>query len=471
MENRFRYEQISDHIIEAVERGNLSPGCRLPSLRKMSERWDCALSVVMQAYGDLEMKGIIRSVEKSGYFVESPRNAPLAEQQTEAYHLKPEESRPLSIIGKVVEASNDSSVIPLGAGIPHHSLLPVNALRQSLGRAAREEPLLIQKYTDEAGYLPLRREIGQLLFTRGINAGPEDLIITNGCTEALSLALSVLTVPGEPVAVESPQFLGQVQILGELKRRVIPVPTSPSEGMDLDRLEVLLKKGLVKTVIMTAVHQNPLGFVMPPENRKRAVSLAGKYDAHIIEDDMYSECSHDHEIRRPLKSYDRSGRVLYCSSFSKTISPGFRIGWLMGGSFGKACANLKMTQTLGGSLLLQAAMADYLGRGTYGSHLKRLQKSIFLQSCQLKSLILESFPSGTTISSPGGGYYFWIRLPGNKGGLELFRDALDHRIGIVPGEAFSTGGRYGDCIRVSFGSPVTEETRRAVALLGRLAQG
>ena len=185
---------------------------------------------------------------------------------------------------------------------------------------------------------------------------------------------------------------------------------------------------------------------------------------------MYSDCSHDHRVLRPLKSFDGQGRVVYCSSFSKTVGPGLRTGWLAGGEWTRACGNLKMTGTLGGSPLIQAAMADFLENGSYHKHLRRLQKSIFIQSCQLKDLILDYFPAGTSLSSPRGGYYFWIRLPGGKDGLSLFREALGNNIGIVPGEAFSTGGRYRDCIRVSFGSPVTEETGKAVEVLGRLAR-
>ena len=262
-EGKYRYEQISDNIADSIEKGLITRGSKLPSLRKMSDRWECALSVVMQAYGELEARGLVQSVEKSGYYVARRREAPLPEQGAERYSLKPEASRPLSLIGKVVEASNDSSIMPLGAGIPHHSLLPVNSLKRSLSRVTKEKPFLLQEYSDEAGYYPLRREVSRVLLARGINAGPEDILITNGCTEALSLAVSVLTGQGEPVAVESPQFLGQVQILGQLKRNVIPIPTSPESGMDLDCLENLLKEGTVKTVIMTAVHQNPLDLSCP----------------------------------------------------------------------------------------------------------------------------------------------------------------------------------------------------------------
>ncbi len=200
--------------------------------------------------------------------------------------------------------------------------------------------------------------------------------------------------------------MGAIQLLKELNRKIISIPTSASKGMDLDCLESVLKTGEVKAVMMTAAFQNPLGFIMPVSHRQRAVELAEKYDIPIIEDDLYSDCSHSFKSERPLKSFDKSGKVLYCSSFSKTVSPGIRIGWLAGGDFHRNCRNMKITKTLGGSSLLQSALSDFLHNGRYEKHLKSFQKTIAKQSMEMKMLLSGAFPENTAISSPKGGFFF-----------------------------------------------------------------
>ena len=467
-EKRFRYEEIADYITDAIEDGTIQYGSRIPSLRKMSKRFKCSISVAMQAYQELEKRGKVYAVEKSGFFASRPVSNPRPSTNTESYSLRSEEAKPLSVIGKIVDASNDSSIIPLGAGIPHESILPVAAIKQSLNRVLRENPQLITRYSDEAGYFSLRKEICRILLNRGVNAVPDEILITNGCSEALSLAVQSATAPGDTVAIESPVFMGAIQILKELGRKIIPVPTSADKGIDLDSLETAVKNEDVKAVMMTAAFQNPLGFVMPEINRKKAVELAEKYNITIIEDDLYSDCSHNFSAERPVKSFDKNGHVIYCSSFSKTLSPGLRIGWMMGGKHHRRCRKLKITQNLGGSPVLQAAMADFLQNGRYVNHVKKFQKSISRQALEMKILLSGYFPEDTAISNPYGGFFFWLEINREIDTIKLFRKALDHKISIAPGEVFGNGGRFRNCLRISFSFPVTDRIRDGVRTLGSM---
>ena len=466
--SRFRYEKIADYISDAIDNGTIPLGSKLPSLRKMSSRFNCAVSVVMQAYEELEKQGKTYAVEKSGFFASTPSNNPLPDMQHEYYSLKPEYAAPLSMIGKIVEASNDKSILPFGAGVPHESLLPIAGLKQSINRVLRDKSSLLQKYTNEAGDICLRKEICKIMLSRGVKANPEEILITNGCIEALSFSIQVATSEGDSIAIESPVFMGAIQLIKELNRKIIPIPTSAEEGMDLDVLESVLRKKKIKAVLMTAAFQNPLGFIMPEDKRIRAVALTAKYGVPVIEDDLYSDCSHRFTIERPLKSFDKHSNVIYCSSFSKTISPGLRIGWLMGGNYHRECRNIKITQTLGGSYLLQRAAADFLQHGRYENHVKKLQKSISRQAVELKQLLSGSLPERTAISSPRGGYFFWIELPEEIDTLDLFDKALKEKISIVPGKVFSSGERFANCLRLSFASPVTDKTREGIKKLGSI---
>ena len=256
---RFLYEKIADSISDAIDTGTIRYGEKLPSLRKMSSRFGCSISVVMQAYEQLEREGKACSVERSGYYTTCPRKGPPPDPEIETYTLTREDAKPVSIIGRIVEASNDSTILPLGAGIPDKDLLPLRSLRQSINRVMRERPGIIREYSNEAGSAALRAQIARRMLDRGVNVPRDEILITNGCIEALSLALQVCTRVGDPVAIESPVFLGTLQLLNELGRKVVPIPTSARDGMDLESLGSVLRKGNARAVITTAIFQNPLG--------------------------------------------------------------------------------------------------------------------------------------------------------------------------------------------------------------------
>ncbi|MDC7239174.1 MAG: PLP-dependent aminotransferase family protein [Spirochaetales bacterium] len=466
----YRYEEIASQISQAINEGTIGYGSRLPSLRTMSSRYSCALSVVMQAYELLERQGLAYAVEKSGFFARNPLSTPLPEPQKEKYYLNTEDAVPLSIIGRIVEAGNDCSVIPLGAGNPHESLLPVKHLKQSLQTVLKEEPRLLTEYCDEGGNRELRRALTSVMLERGTSLSYRDILITNGCSEALTLAIESCSSPGDIIVTESPVFLGIIQILDQLKRRVITIPTDTVGGMNLNHLESVLKKEDVKAVIMTAIHQNPLGFTMSEENRQRAVDLTARFGVPLIEDDVYSSCSFEGRQERPLKSFDTGDNVIYCSSLSKTLSPGVRIGWLAGGRKHELCRKLKMALSLGGNAMVQSAVAGYLASPRYSKNLQMLQKMISRQAAEMRQLLISALPEGTAITDPAGGFYFWVELPGKPDCLRLFEEALEEGISTVPGQAFSVGDRYRNCLRISYASPITDDTREAVIRLGELIE-
>lgn len=464
----FKYEKISSYITDGIISGLYPYGSKLPSIRSVSRQFNCAVSVVMQAYEALEIKELIYPVEKSGYYV-SPPNTPSPEiNPLEKYSYQSEQIRPLSIIDSIVKASRDESIIPLGAGIPDKSILPLTTLKQSITRVLKEGAGVLQNYSEESGLLTLRREIAKIMFYRGIHIDADEILITNGCIDALRLAIESVSHPGDTFIIEQPIFMGTIQLLKELKRNIISIPVSPDTGMDVKRLESVLKEERVQGIILTAAFQNPIGFVMPEENRKMVVELAASYRIPIIEDDLYSDCSHHMTVERPLKSFDDIGNVLYCSSFSKTISPGIRIGWISGGRYHKDCRSLKSITSLGGAPFIQAALADFLKRRGWENHVKKIQRDISRQASELKALLKEHLPNGVKISKPKGGLFYWIELDESVDSVKLFEDCLKSGISIVPGPAFSSGARFRNCIRISFGSPVTESIRDGVKRLGEL---
>ncbi|MDC7124951.1 MAG: PLP-dependent aminotransferase family protein [Spirochaetales bacterium] len=464
----YKYEEIVRDISLEMENGSILAGEKLPSLRLMSHRYNCSISVVAQAYEILEATGFVHSVEKSGFFAVNRPGSPIPSPEKEHFSLISKEAVPLSVISRIITASNERSIVPLGAGLPDSSYLPLASLKREINSLMKEMPEILVDYTDEQGDSGLRQAVSRIMRFRGVEVEQDDILLTNGCTEALSLAIQSCSSPGDIIVLESPVFLGLIQLLKELKRRVITIPTSAETGMDLDALEHVLKKEDVKAVVMTALFQNPLGFVMPEENRKRAVFLVEKYDTILIEDDIYHDCSFKHLRDNCLKSYDKSGRVIYCSSFSKTISPAIRVGWICGGIHHRRCRNLKMAQTLGGCGLFQKALANFISSSGYERHILKLQKAMSRQAMEMSALLSRFLPENTAVSQPQGGYYLWVQLANNIDTLELFEKALAAGISIVPGPAFSPEERYHNCMRITFASPITSETEKGIERLSSL---
>ncbi len=464
----FIYEKIANEISQQLIDNKITKGTKLPSLRSISTRYSCSISVAMQAYSILEAQGKIYSIEKAGFYAAAPAMAPLPTPEKEHFSLKSREAKSVSIFNRIVEASNDHSIVPLGAGVPDSSYLPLVTLKNEITRTLKESYSTLTEYSTELGAEELRWEIHKLMAVRGVKISPEEILLTNGCTEALSLAIRSCSSPGDIIALESPVFLGIIQMLKTLKRRIITIPTSPKTGIDLKKLEDAMQKEEIKAVVMTALFQNPLGFVMSEKQRNKAVTLTAQYNVTLIEDDIYHDCSFKHLQEKCLKSYDTDGHIIYCSSFSKTLASGMRAGWLLGGKKLCTAADMKIAQTLGNNVLFQKAIAHYLSSGHFENQLFKMQKTMQKQMIEMSSLLTAALPAGTAISQPEGGYYLWIELPERYDTLKLFESALKEGISIVPGPAFSPENRYKNCMRVTFASPINDSVKNGIKKLAQL---
>lgn len=464
----FKYEKITQHIKLSVKKGILPPGVKVPSLRTICSKFNCSMSVAMQAYRELEMQNVIESVEKSGFFVRPQQPDILPSPQNAAYSLTSASPKEKPLISKVIDLSNDRNIISLAAGIPDTEILPIQKLNKIITQTLKGDPKILTSYTTGKGSLSLRKAISSFLFKKGVSADPEEILITNGCMEALSLAIRATTKEGDIVAIENPVFFGLINLLRQLKRKVIEIPTSITTGMDLDVLEKVVRKNNVKLCLVTASFQNPLSFIMPEANKERIAAIAKKFNFIVIEDDIYSDTSYMQKHYRPITSYDKYGNVLYCSSFSKSISPGMRIGWLLPKRYTNTCENIKFAESLGGSQFLQESMARFLNEGGYDYFIKNFRKNLSLQVHQTRAAVLKHFPKNIKISSPEGGYFLWMELPKKINSMKLFEAALKKNICIVPGTAFSTTDRYRNCIRISAAAPFSEKTENAIKILSDL---
>lgn len=462
----FKYEEIFSHFVEAIENNTILYGEKLSSLRNTAHNFSCSISVVMQAYEELECQGYVYSVEKSGFFVNHRKTGVLPQPQNYDHTLIASPTRANNMISQIMEMAHMPHILPFGAAIPDLSLLAGKKISTIISKNVKSKMYYMNSYTATDGELDLRNEIAKYMLKKSVKVNASEIIITNGCSEALYLAVKSCSEPGDTIAIETPTYLGLVSILEYLKCNVIEIPTSPEQGMDLNILETSLDIEDIKAVVVNPTFQNPLGFVMNDSNKLRLYSLADLFSFTIIEDDIYSDCSFTNRIPKPIKALDFSNRVIYCSSFSKTLAPGLRIGWTIAGKFAHKVSLTRQLSGLGGPVLIEASVAEYLSSGAYEYHLKYFRKKIASQVYEVRKLIETHFPDNTRISTPEGGFFLWVELPDNINSIELYYWAFEKNIGIVPGTVFSASEQYLNCIRISCGSPVSEKMREGIKRLG-----
>ena len=246
------------------------------------------------------------------------------------------------------------------------------------------------------------------------------------------------------------------------------ISTAPLTGIDLEHLQKAIKKFAVKACVFVPNFNNPLGSCMPDENKKRLVELITKHNIPLIEDDIYGELYFGKTRPRNCKYYDTRGMVLHCSSFSKSLSPGYRIGWVMPGKYFDVVKQLKRIQNISSPTLTQAAIAHYLKHGRYEFHLKNLRKALHTQSLRYVQAIIKYLPEDTKVSRPHGGFILWLELNKKINAFKLRTEAMKHHISIVPGKIFSAGNNYSNCIRISFGKPWNDDVDYSLMMLGKL---
>jgi DNA-binding transcriptional MocR family regulator len=464
------YVQIATTFTRQVANGALRTGDRVPSLRQLSQQHRVSMSTALQAYLWLENRGYLEARPQSGFYVRTPFWRQIPEPRFEPRRPAPRTLGTDGILSDLIAAAEDPANVPFGAGTGSPELFPNRRLGLIARRIIRQNPLHSSHYVFPPGAEPLRRQIARRSAETGCHVSPAEITITCGALEAINLALRAVARPGTVIAVESPTYFGILGTAASLGMKVIEIPTHPQQGMDLAELDRAVRKHNVKVCITMTNCQNPLGYVLADGYKKALVQLAEKHNVVVIEDEVYGDLAFQGPRPRPLKSFDRKGLVLLCSSISKTLSPGLRVGWVLAGQFQPQVERLKLITTVATAGLPQAVVAEFLQSGGYDRHLKRLRTTLAGQMEAVRQAIAKYFPADTRISRPAGGYMLWVQLPEPMNALELYRAALEEHISILPGTIFSATGRFENCIRMNCGHTWSEAHDRALLTLGRLCE-
>jgi len=462
------YERVALRISELIEHGTLRPGERVPSVRRYSEQQDVSIATVMQAYRLLEDRGLIEARPQSGYYVRLRRWTPPPEP--EMYRPRPQvtDVRMPNMVLEVVRAAFTPGFVRLGATLPSPEFFPARELNRVMAAVGRRSPAESHGYLSPAGHPSLRLQIAQRAIEAGCTLSPDDIIITCGTVEAINLCLRAVAKPGDTIAIESPTFFGILQIIAALGLRACEIPTYPREGICLDELEKRLKHCRIKACLFTPNFSNPLGSCMPDAKKQPLVEMLTRREIPLIEDDIYGDLVFGPTRPKACKAFDKHGWVMTCSYFSKTIAPGYRVGWVVPGRFKEQVEFLKWTNTHSTSSPPQLALAEFLQTGGYDHHLRKLRRIYAENLERMTRLISRSFPPGTRACRPSGGMALWVELPPQVKALEVHRRGLAEKISIAPGPIFSVKQGFQNFIRLNIGNPWCERIESAVLKLGEI---
>jgi DNA-binding transcriptional MocR family regulator len=466
------YEAYASDLAEAIAAGLFRPGDRLPSVREACRQRGISPATVFKAYYLLEADGLIRAAPRSGYYV-NPR--PSDRRLPEPMPSRPKAASISVDTGDLVYDIHASlkqrSGMPLGSPFIDPTFFPLDRLRRSLGAAMRRLDPWSTVEDLPPGNRTLKRQILKRYLVHGTKLAESEIVLTQGAMTALHLCLAAVTKPGDAVVIESPTFYVALQALRHRGLKAIEVATDCREGIDLGRLAQVLETRRPAACWLMTNFQNPLGSLMPDRKKRDLVALLARHEVPLIEDDVYGELYQGDTAPPSAKSFDQRGLVMHCASFSKTLAPGYRVGWTAAGRFAAQVERLKLMTLLTGTIPTQAAIATYLQDGGYDAHLRRLRRSLADQQAAMVGAVHRHFPDGTRVSLPQGGYFIWLELPEQVDAVDLFWAASAQGVSIAPGPMFSARGEFGHCIRLNTGQVWSRKVEDAVARLGRLVAG
>ncbi|GAA0550784.1 aminotransferase-like domain-containing protein [Chitinophaga japonensis] len=466
----FLYLQLADKIAQLIEKGVYAVGDRLPSVRELRQEHGVSISTALQVYAQLEKKGWITARERSGYFVQ-----PNPRQRAQLPAVTAPAAAPVAVkvneqVRRIREGRRQKGLVALDAATPAAALMPQHKLHKAMLHAIRRHSASCVPYHDVSGYEPLQRLIAQRSLTWKDAVTAADVTITNGCLEAVSLCLRAVARPGDTIAIESPTFFGLLMTIESLGMKALEIATDPVTGICLDKLENAFRKKKAAACLLVSNYNNPLGSCMPPAHKQALAQLLQRYQVPLVEDDAFGDLHHGPDRPDNIKTYDSEGLVLLCSSFSKSLAPGYRLGWAIAGRYRHKVEQLKFMTSIHTSLMPQLAIHSYLEHQRLDLHLKQLRHALALQTQQMANAIQQYFPAHTRITRPEGSFNLWVELGPHTDAWELYRLAMEQRIAIMPGTLFSSQPRYRNCLRISAGLPFNEDMAWAVQTVGRLAK-
>jgi DNA-binding transcriptional MocR family regulator len=464
------YLKIADSLENQINNNTLKVGDKLPSIRMICRQHGVSMTTAQFAYYELEAKSLIEPKPQSGYYVSNSFRKKLAMPLVSKPENKPVAKTVTDIIENSFHPASENNFTVFSRGVPAMKLLPVAKLNKGALLAIRTLPGGGTTYEPLQGNEKLRAQVAKWSFSWKGNLSEKDILTTAGCMSAISYCLMALTKRGDTIAVESPCFYGILQLAQSLGLNILEISTDPQTGVDMDSLKKIVLKTKLAACIFVSNFNNPFGSLMPEENKKEAVKLLLKYNIPLIEDDIYGDVYFGEKRPVCCKSFDEAGMVLLCSSFSKTLAPAYRVGWVAAGKFKNEVMKIKLFHSLSSTAITHEALGSFLETGRYEAHLRKLRKTLYTNFLQYVRVIGECFPENTRLSRPQGGLSLWVELPKSINTIELYNSAVSRKITFSPGSMFTLQKQFGHCMRLTYGLEWNDKTEIGLKVLGRLAK-
>ena len=463
------YQHVADQIGDLIDKGTFRTGDKLPSIRNLSSQFKVSINTVKVAYSLLEDKYIIEARPQSGYYVRPKLPALPQEPDIVDGEFVPFTITSTALVMQIMQDALDPAKVQFGAAIPADDLIPAVKLNRMLAAVTRRFPNESVSYAMPPGNRRLRSQVAKRMIKAGCTLNPDEILITTGAAEAVFLALAALCKPGDTVAVGTPLYFNFIQMFQHFGLKVLEIPTSPTTGIHLESLEKALKDNKISVCLTITNFNNPLGNSLADAKKEKLVNLLTTHDVPLIEDDINGDLSFADDRPSVAKAWDKWDNVLLCSSFSKTLAPGYRVGWIAPGKYLEQLLHQKLITNLASPSPTQLAIAEFLETGGYDHHLRTTRRTYKTRVAHMTEAIRRYFPQGTRVSRPQGGYTLWVELPENIDTVAMYSQSIKDDITIAPGAVFSTTNNYTHCLRLN-SAFWSEKNEWAVERLGQIAQ-
>ena len=462
------YSQIAAHIKSQLTAGRLGPGDRLPPIRRLAGELKVNRDTVSLAYDLLAREGVVEATVGRGTFIahrthrsnlnaSSPPLSPLVDRLLDFEKTRPQ------------YAATDGAA-PLHSLTPDPSLYPVAAFTDALNRALEKGGSDLLVYGGHQGNRGLREVVAERLASHGMAVDADNIVPCQGASQGISLAMRLYAQPGDWIAVEEPTYHNVLGVLVGLGLRAAPIPMT-LDGPDLGALERTLSRPEVKLFYTMPSFHNPMGITTSVARRRALLEVAGRAGKPIIEDAFEMDLRYDGTPVPPLAALDAHGIVVHLFSFSKSLFPGVRVGAVTArGRAVEGLLALKQATDLSGSLILQAAVAEFVSSGEYEAHLQRLRTTLLERRDVLLTSLKRALPEAARWTTPEGGYQVWVELSGDIDTRALLREAQNAGVLFAPGYQFHHDARPSSCLRLTIALANVEEIRRGVRALGGLVR-
>lgn len=459
----YKFEKLALQLRKLIEQGVWKAHEKLPSLREQVIHSGYSLMTVMNAYQELEAQGLIYSTEKSGYYVADrlPKNKLLSQTEPKITdHIQIN-----SLVFDYLTSTHQKNVIPLGSAFPQDQLLRHPKLMQILAKHAKRPQSYNSVDSMPPGHLPLQQFIARRYLLQGLDTSANDIVITSGCLDALTLSLKAVAKPSDYILLQQTIFYGAWQAAEHLGLKVITLPEHPTEGFNIDLFEQCLKKYPIKVCWLMVNFHNPIGFTLGNDIKQKIAALLNQYQVYMIEDDVYQELFYGAHKPLPVKYYDQNDWVLHCSSFSKTLGAGFRVGWVNNRKFSERIQHLQLMSTLSVSPLLQHALAEFVASHHYEKHLRQLRQQLERHKKQFYSYLIQHLSDLCDIYYYDGGYFLWMRLPSNIDSMSLYQQLIAQNISVTPSALFNIEQNSSHHIRINCSYAWNDDIKHALGTL------